>query len=91
MNGGDVKKELANPSIQTILLVLNLAAMIAGFGAVWGVQSARIDSVSVALAVQTGRVEAMDQHYQVLLSQVVALQADIKYMSQGIAELKLRK
>lgn len=95
MNGSDVKKELANPSIHTILLAANLVAVIAGFGSLWGIQSSRIDSGTVAIAALTARVDTIEhrniEQYQVIVSQMATLQADIKYMSQGIAELKLRK
>lgn len=94
----------AKISLTTILVAINLVAVLAGFGVMWGVQTTRMDdgfkvfgeryaelrAEKDQLAVRVTEIEKRNNDDRVvLLSRLVGLEADTKYISQSVSELKL--
>lgn len=84
--------------------MLALAANLAGFGVMWGVQTTRMDdgfkvfgerytelrAEKDQLASRVSEIEKRNNDDRlVLLSRLVGLESDTKYISQSIGELKL--
>lgn len=92
VNGGDIKRGLTSPMIQTILLAINLVVVAA---ALFGAQSNRLETSTLALAALTARVDAIEnrntEHYQTLIGQIATLQAEVKNISQRLGEARLDK
>lgn len=72
------------------MVVLNLVIAVAGFGVLWGVQTARMDEVRGHLIAIDSINEKLSDDRARTNERMVTLEGDVKYISQTLAELKLR-
>ena len=87
-------------NIVTIVVLINLATILGGFGSMWGVQTTRMDDgfkvlgdryaeIKAEQASLAARIERTNEDRVTLSGRLVGLEADTKYISQSISELKL--
>lgn len=72
------------------MVVLNLVIAVAGFGVLWGVQTARMDEVRSHLLAIDSINEKLSDDRSKTNDRMITLEGDVKYISQTLAELKLR-
>jgi hypothetical protein len=97
--------ETSKNNVLAILAVVNLVILICGFGVLWGVLSTRVEEgfkntteryIDIRMAETTTqtRVDAIEKRINddrsIIIGRLVALEADIKYISQSVSELKMR-
>ncbi len=73
-----------------IIVVLNLVIAMAGFGVLWGVQTARMDEVRSRLSAIDALNEKLTDDRAKTNDRMIVLESDVKYISQTVAELKLK-
>lgn len=73
-----------------VMVVLNLIIAVAGFGVLWGVQTTRMDEVRGHLLAIDSINEKLNDERSRTNDRMITLESDVKYISQTVAELKLR-
>jgi hypothetical protein len=78
----------------TIVLLVNLIVLVVGLGVLWGTQVSRIDDLKERLLAVQARVDvyekALNDERQLITNRLTGLEADTKYISATLNELKLK-
>lgn len=91
-NGNGAPPSAASTILASLptMVVLNLVIAVAGFGVLWGVQTARMDEVRGHLLAIDSINERLSEDRSKTNERMISLEGDVKYISQTVAELKLR-
>ncbi len=87
--------ELLNGSkVAIYALLVNLIVLIVGLGVLWGTQVSRIDDLKERLTSVQARLDvyekALNEERQQITNRLVGLEADTKYISATLNEMKLK-
>jgi hypothetical protein len=81
-------------SASTFALLMNLVVLVVGLGALWGTQVSRIDDLKERLITVQARLDvherALNEERQTITNRLTGLEADTKYISATLNELKLK-